>query len=187
METSMHPRVLFAQLLLLAMMDSTLTAESCYNMVRVLQAILQTLGAPTSLSTTLELFRAAYAAHRIAGRHGFTIPNAIGDLPQPAHPAAGVPFKSFEALIHDAWRTCIQQHLAGILLSLEVLVTKADQIWPANRRYPVQRLVYNSVLDARSQLQNLQLCLQHANPPNHPQLIPEFDGGRPGTPPLWGE
>eukprot|EP00435_Cladocopium_sp_Y103_P004129 s6743_g1.t1 len=187
METASQPRLVFAQVILMAIMDGSLSSEACLLVTRVCQALLQTIGSPTCMSTILELFRGTYSAYKISNRPGFTMPTATHELPQTSHPSAGIPAQSFAAIINDTYRQWIQESMASVLASVEVLVRKSDALWPARYRLPVQRLICNSIRDAQIQLQNLQLVLQGAEAPNCPQLTPPFEENSPRTPTLWGE
>eukprot|EP00435_Cladocopium_sp_Y103_P066155 s840_g28.t1 len=151
------------------------------------QVILQTVGSPPCMSGLLELFRGAYAAYKLCSRPGFRMPNSTTELPQTAHPAAGVQSQSFAALINDTYRQYIQENLNDVLTAVGVIEQQATDLWPLRYRSPVQKLICTSIKDARIQLENLQLVLRGSEQPNCPQLTPPFSESSPRTPTLWGE
>eukprot|EP00435_Cladocopium_sp_Y103_P041572 s3385_g11.t1 len=187
MDAPSPPRLLFAQVILMAIMTRALTVESCLLVTRISQVILQTVGSPPCMSGLLELFRGTYAAYKLCSRPGFRMPNSTTELPQTAHPAAGVTSQSFGALINDTYRQYIQENLNDVLTAVGVIEQQATDLWPVRYRSPVQKLVCTAIKDARIQLENLQLVLRGSEQPNCPQLDPPFSESSPRTPTLWGE
>ena len=179
---NLHPRLLFARLLILAVQNNILTAQQLQYVAKTVAVLLVVQGCPLSFNSLVETQRACTAADEFNTRTPGCLPMFLHDLVIIPTPKSNLELRSTSIWGNHPHLQAMQLRVPTSIELLKGVVQFSNRVLPRFRLYN-HTLLLKTLADAIFQLELVGDYIRLLPLPRVPQTFPDIQHA-PGTPPM---